>query len=326
MFRLLPILQRSSVRLLSAAAPASAPASKKEALQKLRKRTGYSYTNIRKAVDKFGADDLESAEKWLRKLAVQEGWAKAEKLGQRVTSQGYVATVSTGNKAAVVELNCETDFVARSDVFKGLVQEVSEAVLDAGKSISPPSTGFSVNPLDAADLTTRQNRSVKEAIAMTVGKLGENITVARANVLVAPEGVDVFGRSHPRDGTDKVEMGRYVSVLGIRRAGENSRFPTDKLAAQLCQHVIGMGPKSLGSAPTLKGEKKIETKSEETGEKDELNEFYSGKTTQIDEDETQLLRQGFMLNPSQTVHDYIKGHGAEILAFSRIELGVEETA
>lgn len=124
------------------------------------------------------------------------------------------------------------------------------------------------------------------------------------------------------DGTQSTEMGRFISVLGISRTNSATNFPTEKLAAQICQHIIGMKPTTLGT-PT---EKKEEIKQEvsENGEKDELNEFYSGKTTQMDEDEEQLLRQSFMLNPSQTIHEYIGTHGAEIISFARMELGVND--
>ena len=123
-------------------------------------------------------------------------------------------------------------------------------------------------------------------------------------------------------GTSTTAMGRYASVLGISRTQNTSNFPTEKLAAQLCQHIIGMKPTTLGSpAQSAKQEAKKETSQ---GEKDELNQFYSGEVTQMDEDETQLLRQSFMLNPSQSVSEYIGSHGAEIISFARIELGVND--
>ena len=117
-------------------------------------------------------------------------------------------------------------------------------------------------------------------------------------------------------------MGRYASILGISRTQNASNFPTEKLAAQLCQHIIGMKPTTLGS-PAQPAQQEVK-KEASKGEKDELNEFYSGELTQMDEDETQLLRQSFMLNPSQSVHQYIGSHGAEIVSFARIELGVKD--
>jgi elongation factor Ts len=129
MLRFASKFSRISYRALSAAAPNTSPASKKEALALLRKRTGYSYTNIRKAIDQFGPEKIDEAEKWLKELAVKEGWAKAAKLGSRVASQGLLAVESSNNAAAVIELNCETDFVARSDVFKHLLEEITQAAI-----------------------------------------------------------------------------------------------------------------------------------------------------------------------------------------------------
>uniref|UniRef100_A0A914QRV8 Elongation factor Ts, mitochondrial n=1 Tax=Panagrolaimus davidi TaxID=227884 RepID=A0A914QRV8_9BILA len=324
MLRLASTFSRLSYRSLSAAAVA--PKTSKEALATLRKRTGYSYTNIRKAVDKFGPERIDEAEKWLKELAVKEGWAKAAKLGTRVASQGLLGVETSKNAAAVVELNCETDFVARSDVFKHLLEEITQAAIDAGKGLAAPADKqLASHLIEASELLTRQNRTVKEAIAMTVGKLGENITISRAQIFIAPSDIEVYARSHPREGTEATEMGRFVSVVGIHRKLNVTQFPTDKLASQLCQHVIGMQPESLGT-PTQRQQSTEETQKVADGEKDELNEFYTGKTTQMNEDETQLLRQSFMLNPSQSVYDYLQSHGAEVISFARLELGVNNNA
>uniref|UniRef100_A0AC34QXE3 Elongation factor Ts, mitochondrial n=1 Tax=Panagrolaimus sp. JU765 TaxID=591449 RepID=A0AC34QXE3_9BILA len=321
MLRLLPRLQQITVRALSAAAPNVASTSaKKDALAKLRKKTGYSYVNIRKAVEKFGSENLEEAEKWLRDLAKKEGWARAEKLGSRVTSQGVIAAQAKGNKAVVVELNCETDFVAACDV-----EEITAAALKTAETLpSPSNSSLLTQNLEIENVQTSKNRPVKEALAMTVGKLGENISLGRVEAFVGPENITVFAQSHPKSGTATTEMGRFVSVVGISRNKEATSFPTERLAAQICQHIIGMKPTTLGTPMTAP---KIETKKEVAeGEKDELNEFYSGKTTEMDEDETQLLRQSFMLNPSQTIHEYLGSHGAEVLSFARMELGDKDNA
>lgn len=113
---------------------------------KLRKKTGYSFVNCRKALLKFGENNLSDVEKYLHEMAIKEGWAKAAKyiyvfwiknkyfcyillssydlnfrVSSRQTSQGQCGIVADGNLAAVVELKCETDFVAKSVFFKQLV-------------------------------------------------------------------------------------------------------------------------------------------------------------------------------------------------------------
>ncbi|KHJ74879.1 translation elongation factor Ts domain protein [Oesophagostomum dentatum] len=96
---------------------------------KLRKRTGYSYVNCRKALVQFGSENLEEAEKWLRERAKSEGWAKAAKLSSRATTQGLVAVKSYGSIGVIVEISCETDFVARGDSFKELLEMVTVSAL-----------------------------------------------------------------------------------------------------------------------------------------------------------------------------------------------------
>ncbi|XGW01834.1 hypothetical protein V3C99_014152 [Haemonchus contortus] len=311
-------------RSLSSAAPEPSVSVSKEALMKLRKRTGYSYVNCRKALVKFGADNIAEAEKWLREQAKSEGWAKAAKLGGRATTQGLVAVKSTGSIAAIVELSCETDFVARGESFKNLLEQLIEAVLNHAQKNIPqtvPNKILSVN-LDFQSLADVNGKPLSELIAMAVGKLGENITIRSMRALYAPPKSSLYSASHPKEGNSSVSMGKFASVVALKRPNIEGLFPTEKLAAQLCQHVIGMRSETLGEPPE---ERKPEEKKVEVEEnRDELNDFEQTQTTNIDEDETALLRQAFMLNPSQTVYEYVTGHQAEIVDFVRSELG--ETA
>ncbi|KAK6026658.1 translation elongation factor Ts [Ostertagia ostertagi] len=362
-------------RSLSSAAPATSAPVSKEALMKLRKRTGYSYVNCRKALVKFGADNLTEAEKWLREQAQSEGWAKAAKLGSRVTTQGLVGVKSTGAIAAIVELSCETDFVARGENFKKLLEHLVESVLNHAQKHIPETLPNKIHSVDLApnlqSLVDADGVSFSELLAMAVGKLGENITVRNVRALYAPSSSSLHSAAHPKEGSASVSMGKFVSVVAIKRAQAEGLFPTEKLAAQLCQHVIGMRSETLGEPPQ---EQKVEEKKVQAEQsRDELNDFEETQvmrnrlshntpvfeipiedvdeyvflgsqlnmmnvltgesdaaragwaafnpTTSIDEDETALLRQAFMLNPSQTVYDYVKGHQAEIVDFVRSELG-----
>ncbi|VDL70050.1 unnamed protein product [Nippostrongylus brasiliensis] len=304
----------------AAAAPVSVD---KEALMKLRKRTGYSYVNCRKALLEFGPDNLTEAEKWLREKAKSEGWAKAAKLSSRATTQGLIAAKSCGSVGAIVELSCETDFVARGDHFKNLLENLVESVLLHARKNSPQNLGASIvaTDLDLNTLVDSNGKPLSEMVAMAVGKLGENISVRSVRALYAPKDSSLYAASHPREGNDAVNMGKFVSVVALRRAQKGGLFPTEKLAAQLCQHVIGMRSETLGEPP-VKREETVQ-KSQTEGSEDELNSFANVQTTNIDEDETALLRQAFMLNPSQTVYEYVNGHEAQIVDFVRGELGGE---
>ncbi|KJH49121.1 hypothetical protein DICVIV_04751 [Dictyocaulus viviparus] len=181
-------------------------------------------------------------------------------------------------------------------------------------------------------------KSLREIIAMTVGELGENISVRSMVALYAPEGASLYSSAHPKDGSDAVDMGRYVSVVALRRCENKELFPTEKLANQLCQHIIGMRCDTLGTPPHSTEEPehligmqpdtlgtsqsndadKVETNT--TDAENELNNFAEVQSTNINEEETALLRQAFMFNPSQTVYDYVQSHQAEIVDFFRHEL------
>ncbi|VDM52314.1 unnamed protein product [Angiostrongylus costaricensis] len=278
-----------------------------QALMKLRKRTGYSFVSCRKAVLQFGPDNLEEAVKWLNQQAQIEGWEKATKLSSRPTTQGLIGVKSTGSVAAVTELNCETDFVARGDNFKNLVRYKLCHYLSEGCKTR----------MYLASLSDAEGRPLSEIVAMTVGKLGENLSVRNIITLYAPEGATLYSVAHPRGGSDDVNMGRYVSVVALRRPETKGLFPTEKLAEQLCQHIIGMRSETLGEPPLPR--KPTKEKAEAKDNEDDLNDFV--ETTNVDEDETALLRQTFMLNPSQTVYEYVLDHQAEIVDFFRSELG-----
>ncbi|VDO38688.1 Uncharacterized protein BM_BM4414 [Brugia malayi] len=310
------VVRKSFNRLCSANVVALPSGSTKEALKELRRKTGYSYVNCRKALNEFGPDNLDEAIKWLKKRAIEEGWEKAAKLGDRPTRQGIVSVMTKGNKAAIVELNCETDFVSRNEDFKRLVEDVTKAVLHAADRDGTSTHGFELLNSNINSLKTSENGMlVKDLITEAIGRLGENITLSRAQLILAPPNVQLFGYAHPKEGTDRVYMGRYVSVVGLKGSNKTD-FPTEKLGFQLCQHVVGMRSLTLGTPLPVK---KTSVK-DEVSQDDEINAFYNGEVTHIDENETQLLRQSFMLNPSQTVHEYVTGHGASIVDFYRTEL------
>ncbi|CAI4231636.1 unnamed protein product [Auanema sp. JU1783] len=320
--------QRCLATRLYSAAPAAASSGQinKEALMKLRKKTGYSFINCRKALLEFGPDRLDEAEKWLKELAQKEGWAKAVKLSARETTQGLVGVAASGPTAAILELSCETDFVARGDNFKSLLEQITASALKASSSriASRDASKITQISFDMKDLKNSEGKTLDEVVALSVGKLGENIAVKKAQILVAPEGASLYCSSHPKEGTESVSMGRFVSVVALSRAEKKGLFPTEKLANQLCQHIIGMRSESVGQPPAEKSTQKQSSSAEEGKDKDELNDFFQGQTTHIDEDETTLLRQAFMLNPSQTVHEYLTGHEAKVLDFVRVQLGGEK--
>ncbi|CAB3397975.1 unnamed protein product [Caenorhabditis bovis] len=289
----------------------------KEALMALRKRTGYSYVNCRKALVQFGEDQMDAAEKWLREAAAKEGWAKAAKLGSRATSQGLVSIVSDKDVAAIVELTCETDFVARADHFKQLLQDLTVSLLEKAKKdlASTDNSTLKEVSYDPEAIVNKDGKNLRDVLSLSIGKLGENMVLKRLKAYKAPKGTHLYGSAHPKESSGDVVMGRFVSLIAIDHTPQGS-IGTEQLAAQLCQHVIGMSPEKLGEPPV--------TKTDATATSESNDEFAEPiVVTNIDESETSLLRQSFMLNPSQSVYEYLQSHNARVSDFVRVELGSE---
>ncbi len=124
----------------------------------------------------------------------------------------------------------------------------------------------------------------------------------------------------------QVEMGRFAALIAMRRLDddESTLFPSAKLGNQLCQHIIGMKPTTLGEPHELTTQlndeqQKLKEPIATTTVDDELNAFDDSPVTSIADNEDALLRQQFMLNPVQTVHQYVDGHRAIIIDFVRLE-------
>ncbi|MDP3998668.1 MAG: translation elongation factor Ts [bacterium] len=137
-------------------------------IKKLREETGAAVMDCRQALDKSGGD-VKKAKVWLEK----RGREKAEKKAGRQTGEGLIEAYihATGKVGAIVEVTCETDFVARNAEFKNLAHEIAMQVA-------------SMNPRDLASLLKQEyirdnSKTVEELIKETIGKLGENIVVKR---------------------------------------------------------------------------------------------------------------------------------------------------
>lgn len=103
-------------------------AAEKSALAKLRKSTGYTFANCKKALELHN-NDVDEAEKWLKEQAQAMGWSKANKLEGRATAQGLIGILIEKNIGALVEVNCETDFVARNNEFQAFVEKAANSCI-----------------------------------------------------------------------------------------------------------------------------------------------------------------------------------------------------
>ena len=154
----------------------------------LRDKTGAGMMDCKAALTDTGGD-LEAAVDWLRK----KGLAKAAKKAGRVAAEGLIGVAVTPSKGVLVEVNSETDFVARNDLFQGLVKMIADVALDAGAD---------VDKILAAPVGSH---TVANAIAETIAKVGENMTLRRAAVLTVGKGaVASYVHSSVDDGLGRI--------------------------------------------------------------------------------------------------------------------------
>ncbi|XP_024432015.2 elongation factor Ts, mitochondrial isoform X2 [Desmodus rotundus] len=130
----------------------SSSASSKELLVKLRRKTGYSFVNCKKALETCGGD-LKQAESWLHEQAQKEGWSKAAKLRGRKTKEGLIGLLQEENTTVLVEVNCETDFVSRNLKFQQLVQQVALGTMLHCQSLKDQLSTYSKGFLNSSELS-----------------------------------------------------------------------------------------------------------------------------------------------------------------------------
>lgn len=271
-------------------------AADKALLMKLRKSTGYTFINCKKALEKFD-NDITQAESWLHEQAQKEGWSKANKLEGRKAKEGLIG-LFVGDKAAVmVEVNCETDFVARNEKFQQLVKDVALATLAHHQNKSQSQTGYIKSVLVGEDLnklSVGERTSLADQVALTIGRLGENMAVKRAVTVGVPAEWRIGSYVHGGvSGQTEVAMGRYGALV-VFQGGNEAEQQT--LGRKLGQHIVGEAPVSLGNMDDLP----------------------------CGESETRLLPQTFLGDPSRTVAQFLRGQQARVLDFVRFQCG--ETA
>src|ERR1700756_1034289 len=140
-------------------------------VKELRESTGAGMMDCKAALSETNGD-MTAAQDWLRK----KGLSKAAKKAGRVAAEGLIGVQVAGTKGVVVEVNSETDFVARNDLFQGLVKMIADAALDAGPSV------------DKILAAKAGNITISEAIADTIAKVGENMSLRRAAGLSVGKG------------------------------------------------------------------------------------------------------------------------------------------
>ncbi len=261
----------------------------------LRERTGAGMMECKKALTENNGD-IDAAAEWLRK----SGLAKADKKASRVAAEGRVAAAQDGGKAVLVEINSETDFVAKDGSFVNLCEAIAAAALASGAA--------DVETLKTAKLATGE--TVEEARAAAVAKLGENIQIRRL--------VRVEGNNNVAAYVHGGKIGVLVEVTG----GDAD------LARGLAMHVAAMNPphNKASDVPAEFVAKEKEIELAKMSEKDKakpadiLEKIISGKINKIINEVT-LYGQPYVLDGDKTVEAVVKAAGADVIGFQRLVVG-----
>lgn len=264
-------------------------------VKELRERSGAPMMDCKRALE--GANgDIDAAMDAMR----MAGQAKADKKAGRIAAEGLitVATNATGTLAALVETNCETDFVARDESFVAFAKAMSELAL-ANKAADR----------DALLQTSMGEGTVDSVRATLVGKLGENINVRRVELIGAED--CVLGTY--------IHGGRIGVVVQLRGGDVN-------LAKDLAMHIAANQPKvvSPDDVPQdlVAKEREIFTvQAQESGKPAEIIEKMIDGRMRKFRDEVSLLGQPYVKDPNMTVAALLKGAKAEVVQFFRFEVG-----
>ena len=272
----------------------------KSNLAKLRKKTGYTFANCKKALVMHN-DDFAQAEKWLHDQAQALGWSKATNLGGRKASEGLVAVAINKNHGAMVELNCETDFVSRNSSFQSLIKLIANSCLSVVPQVCETKNPLSKECLDSKKLNVLlgpDGKSLADHVALTIGLVGENMVLKRAILMSTSSDILLSGYSHPAPASlDEPMLGKYGAMVAI--CSKDKKPLTEEshdLGKQLCQHVVGMNPSIIGDC-----------------EKDQPQENA--------DDETVLIYQDFLLDPESKVQEVLDQRNIQVLDFVRYECG-----
>jgi elongation factor Ts len=207
-------------------------------VKELRESTGAGMMDCKAALTET-AGNMQEAQDWLRK----KGLSKAAKKAGRVAAEGLIGAMISGNRGVVVEVNSETDFVARNEQFQGLVKMVAQVALRVGADIE------AIKAAKAGDFT------VETAISDAIATIGENMTLRRAALLEVGQGV-VASYIHGAVIDNAGKMGVLVALESTGKADELAA-----LGRQLAMHVAATNPQALdpsGLDPeTVKREKDV---------------------------------------------------------------------
>ena len=275
-------------------------------VKELRESTGAGMMDAKKALVETNGD-MEAAVDWLR----TKGLAKAAKQADRVAAEGLVGVAVNNGRGVAVEINSETDFVAKNPDFQSLVREVTKVALQ---------TGASIEVLKAAHLN---GETVETVINGAIARIGENMTLRRMHVL---EGDTVVSYVHnaATDGMGKI--GVLVALTGPADAAQ-------AIGKQFAMHIAATSPLALSEASldpvvmerelAVQTAKALEENASSAKPKPDAvihNNIIPGRMKRFLSENT-LLGQQFVINPDVTVEQAAKDAGVVITGYARVSVG-----
>jgi elongation factor Ts len=275
----------------------------------LRETTGAGMMDCKGALNETGGD-MQAAIDWLRK----KGLSKAAKKSGRVAAEGLVAAITAGPKGALVEVNSETDFVARNEQFQGLVKMIGQVALDAGADVEKIKTA------------KVGNVTVEAAINDAIATIGENMTLRRAASLSVKDGVVAsYVHNAVIDG-----LGKMGVLVALESTGKKDELAT--LGKQIAMHVAASNPQALDAAgldpDVVRREKDVMAdKYRQQGKPDAMIEKIVESGLKTYYKEVTLLEQAFIHDSAKTVAHAVKeaegkvGAPVKVTGFVRYALG-----
>ena len=264
-------------------------------IKNLREKTGAGMLDCKKALDETKGN-IEEAINWLR----EKGISKAAKKAERIAAEGLSEAVSNDTNAVIVEVNCETDFVARNEEFKTLINTIANTLLNND-----------VNTMEEANKLVVDNETIEEKVVAFTAKIGEKISFRRFEKLTKTESQEFGIYSHMG--------GKITSVVVLE--GKNP-----EVAKDIAMHVAAMNPSYLTSNDIPED---VLNKEREIIKEQSMNE---GKPAEIAEKmvegrirkffkEVCLVEQEFIKDSSLSVGNYAKNNNCSIVKMVRYEVG-----
>jgi elongation factor Ts len=271
----------------------------------LREKTGAGMMDCKRALTETDGE-IESAVDWLRK----KGLAAAAKKSGRIAAEGLVGVASATDRAAIVEVNAETDFVARNETFQDFVATVAEIALSVGDDL---------DAINAAPFA-QTGRTVAEQLTHLVATIGEHMNLRRAKVLTVPQGVvATYVHSALRPGLGKIGV-----LAAIEGPGEFATL--EALGRQVGMHVAFARPEALEidavDPAALERERSVLSEQARASGKPEniIEKMVEGRIRKYYE-EVVLLEQVWVHDGESRVRAVVKKAGVKLAGFARFQLG-----